>query len=233
MLRADNFKCLDGFELKLDGHALLMGLNGSGKSTVVELLDRLRRFWVAGDKTTDCFPSSTRTRWGSQRPQSFEIDLETDGHPLRLRVELGPPDKGQPVRIVEEDIDGVDISVRRRGEAPIEVGPGPIAGQQFLVPDELSALPLLFGKLAYLPGAVLAINDAGSFLPFRIEPSTMETMAQAPEAVLRFDGRNFPCWLLSQKRYSPTSVSRSSSVRPRFCRASIDSSLLPRAISSV
>jgi ATPase subunit of ABC transporter with duplicated ATPase domains len=31
----------------------------------------------------------------------------------------------------------------------------------------------------------------------------METMAQAPEAVLRFDGRNFPCWLLSQKRYSP------------------------------
>ena len=32
----DNFKCLDGFELKLDGHALLMGANGSGKSTVIE-----------------------------------------------------------------------------------------------------------------------------------------------------------------------------------------------------
>lgn len=201
-LRADNFKCLDGFELKLDGHALLMGLNGSGKSTVVELLDRLRRFWVAGDKTTDCFPSSTRTRWGSQRPQAFEIDLETDGHPLRLRVELGPPDKGQPVRIVEEDIDGVDISVRRRGEAPIEFAPG-LVGQQFLIPDELSVLPLLFGKFAHLPGAAWAINDAGSFLPFRIEPATMETMAQAPSAVLRFDGANFSSWLLSQARYFP------------------------------
>jgi AAA domain, putative AbiEii toxin, Type IV TA system len=202
-LRADNFRCLDGFELKLDGHALLMGLNGSGKSTVVELLDRLRRFWVAGDKTTNCFPSSTRTRWGSQRAQSFAIDLEAGGHPLHLRVELGPPDKGHPMRIVEEDIDGVDISVRRRGEAPIAFGPGPVAGQQFLVPDELSALPLLFGKLAHLPGAAWALHDAGSFLPFRIEPATMETMAQAPDAVLRFDGRNFPCWLLSQERYFP------------------------------
>lgn len=221
-LRADNFKCLDGFELKLDGHALLMGLNGSGKSTVVELLDRLRRFWVAGDKTTDCFPASTRTRWGSQWPQAFEIDLETDGHPLHLRVELGSPDKGQPVRIVEEDIDGVDISVRRRGEAPIEFGPGPIAGQQFLVPDELSVLPLLFGKLVHLPGAAWAINDAGSFLPFRIEPVTMETMARAPSAVLRFDGRNFSSWLLSQARYFPDSLRaierRAADVLPGFGR---------------
>lgn len=200
-LRADNFKCLDGFELKLDGHALLMGLNGSGKSTVVELLARLRRFWVAGDKATDCFPISTRTRWGSQRPQAFEIELETGGQPLGLRVVLGPPDKGQPVRIVEEDINGVDISVRRRGETPIEFGPVPIAGPQFLVPNELSMLPLLFGKLTNPPGAAVAIADAASFLPFRIEPATMATMAQAPDAVLRFDARNFSSWLLSQERY--------------------------------
>jgi predicted ATPase len=202
LLRADNFKCLDGFELALEGHALLMGLNGSGKSTVVELLARLRRFWVAGDKATDCFPGSTRTRWGSQRPQAFDLRLETAGQPLRLRVELGPADKGQPVRIVEEDIEGHDISVRRRGEAFIESGPGPIVQQQFLVPDELSALPLIFGQvMLQLPGAAFAMDDAASFLPFRIEPATMETMVQAASAVLRFDGRNFSSWLFSQYRY--------------------------------
>lgn len=203
LLRANNFKCLDGFELRLDGHALLMGLNGSGKSTVVELLDRLRGFWVAGDKSTDCFPGSTRTRWGSQQPQAFEIYLETSGHPLRLRVALGPADQGQPVRIVEEDIEGLDISVHRRGDVPIAFGPGHIIQQQVLVPDELSVLPLVFGKFTQLPGAALAMNDAASFIPFRIEPATMETMAQAPSAVLRFDGRNFSSWLLAHQRYSP------------------------------
>ncbi|HEX7841379.1 MAG TPA: AAA family ATPase [Kofleriaceae bacterium] len=205
LLRADNFKCLDGFELRLDGHALLMGLNGSGKSTVVELLARLREFWVAGDKATDCFPGSTRTRWGSQRPQAFELQLETAGRPLRLRVEFGAADQGQSVRIVEEDIQGHDISVRRRGEAFIESGRGPIVQQQFLVPDELSALPLIFGQLVQqLPGVAFAMDDAASFVPFRIDPTTMATMAQAPNAALRFDGHNFSSWLLARQRYSPS-----------------------------
>lgn len=203
LLRADNFKCLDGFELRLDGHALLMGLNGSGKSTVVELLDRLRGFWVAGDKATSCFPGSTRTRWGSQWPQAFELHLETDGHPLLLRVELGPADKGEPVRIAEEDIDGGDLTVRRRGNAPIELGPGDVTQQQLLVPDELSVFPLVFGGFTQLPGAIRAIDEAGGFTPFRIEPARMETMVQAPNAVLRFDGHNFSSWLLARQRYSP------------------------------
>lgn len=205
LLRADNFKCLDGFELPLDGHALLMGLNGSGKSTVVELLYRLRRFWVAGDKATDCFPRSTRSRWESSRPQAFEIQLETGGRPLRLRVELGPAEEGQPVRIVEEDIDGVDISVRRRGDAPIEFGTGPSVPQQFLIPDELSALPLLLGKPAQWPGAASAVADAASFAPYQIDPAGMETMARVPSAALCSDGSNFSSWLLSRERYFPNS----------------------------
>ena len=70
------------------------------------------------------------------------------------------------------------------------------------MPDELSALPLVFGKFTQLPGATFAMDGAASFLPFRIEPATMETMAQAPSAVLRFDGRNFSSWLLALERYS-------------------------------
>lgn len=42
-LRVDNFGCLVNFELRLERMQLLLGPNGSGTSTVFEILRRLQR----------------------------------------------------------------------------------------------------------------------------------------------------------------------------------------------
>ena len=53
--RADNFRCLVNFELRLGRIVLLLGPNGAGKSTIFDLLERLRRLVVDGARIDDCF----------------------------------------------------------------------------------------------------------------------------------------------------------------------------------
>ena len=75
-LYVHNYKALVNFELRFEGHALLMGANGAGKSSVLEVLSPLRRVIVDGDRIAECLPSATVTRWGDHKVQRFEIDLE-------------------------------------------------------------------------------------------------------------------------------------------------------------
>jgi predicted ATPase len=74
----DNFRCLVNFELKLDRLNLLMGENGSGKTTVFEVLRRLQRFLVNRLHVDEAFPSYSLTRWQQVNTQKFEIELTVD-----------------------------------------------------------------------------------------------------------------------------------------------------------
>ena len=85
-LFVDNYKALVNFELKLDGHALLMGANGSGKSSVLEVLGLLRRIVVGGESVADCLPRSTFTRWSNQDHQRFELDLDFEGEAFHYQL---------------------------------------------------------------------------------------------------------------------------------------------------
>ncbi len=44
-IEVDNFKSLDGFDLELSRFTCLIGLNGSGKSTVLQAVDFLARLF--------------------------------------------------------------------------------------------------------------------------------------------------------------------------------------------
>ena len=96
----DNFRCLVNFELRLGRLNLLLGENGTGKSSVFEVLQRLRHF-VGGDtKVTTAFPASDLTRWQTTRLQRFEIDLTIgpDAYSYALLVEHFENRKGMRVK---------------------------------------------------------------------------------------------------------------------------------------
>ncbi len=76
---ADNFRCFTNFELRLDRLNLLLGENGSGKTSVFELLHRLQRFLGGEAKVRDVFPSGDLTRWQEDATQRFEISIAADG----------------------------------------------------------------------------------------------------------------------------------------------------------
>ncbi|NES24282.1 MAG: ATP-binding protein [Symploca sp. SIO3E6] len=75
----DNFRCLVNFEIKFeDNVSLFLGANGSGKTTVFEVLRKLRKF-IIGDsdaRVLQVFPKADLTRWETRLIQKFELDLE-------------------------------------------------------------------------------------------------------------------------------------------------------------
>jgi ATPase subunit of ABC transporter with duplicated ATPase domains len=78
---ADNFKCLVNFEW-VPGSTpicLMLGPNGSGKTTVFECLEALRAFATGDGQLDDLFPASTLTQWQNVPTQSFEIEWEREG----------------------------------------------------------------------------------------------------------------------------------------------------------
>jgi ATPase subunit of ABC transporter with duplicated ATPase domains len=87
---ADNFRALVNFELRPGRLSLLLGENGSGKTTVLEVLGSLRDLIVLGSLTTVLF-AYMRTKWETRDVQRFELDLEEDGGTYRYALEIQHP----------------------------------------------------------------------------------------------------------------------------------------------
>lgn len=78
-LYVHNYKCLVNFEINFDKDiSLFLGANGSGKSTVFEVLTKLRRTVVDGDKVAKTFNHTDSPRWLNHEDSDirFELDIE-------------------------------------------------------------------------------------------------------------------------------------------------------------
>lgn len=199
-LRIDNFKCLDGFELELTGHALLMGLNGSGKSTVVEVLDRLGRFFVGGEKAGACFPGSTRTQWKvDSRKQTFDLQFEAFGRLIDVSLTVDQREQDGQIIVAQESVTSPGF-VLDRNETQVRIS---FEQQKFnsLVMHDRSAVPLLDNtELRLLVNSGEILQAVSSILSYRLDPASMSAL-QSADTGLQFDGRNFVGWLLWMKNH--------------------------------
>lgn len=73
-LYVDNFRALVNTDLPLARRSLLMGANGTGKSTFGDVLVRLQWMLLGQAKTDDIFTVDTLTRWQTVPQQRIEID---------------------------------------------------------------------------------------------------------------------------------------------------------------
>ena len=86
-----NFRCFLNFEYKPERKQLLVGANGSGKSSLLEAVRLLKGF--LRDERTDTIRAafwSGRTRWLEEQKQVFEIEAELGGDLYLYRLELQP-----------------------------------------------------------------------------------------------------------------------------------------------
>jgi len=87
-LYVNNFRCLVNFELKLDRINLLLGVNGSGKSSVFDVLRKLQDFIIWEEPASDVFLPRDKTLWLKLDEQRFEIDIVLDGDIYSYKLKI-------------------------------------------------------------------------------------------------------------------------------------------------
>ncbi len=71
----DNYRCFSQFEYKPSGFELLLGENGSGKSSIFEVLEALQEVVTTAVPTDKVFPAETLTGWTDESVQTFRLGM--------------------------------------------------------------------------------------------------------------------------------------------------------------
>lgn len=102
----DNYRCFVNFELQFDELTILLGANGSGKSSILDVIFAVRRLLSGVAKITDpdIFPPSTLTRWQKRSLQVVELDVEIEDESYRYRLEIDHDINQQLARVKSETL---------------------------------------------------------------------------------------------------------------------------------
>lgn len=76
-LYADNFRCFENFEVRFSEANLLLGRSGTGKTSVLDVLGRLRDLITRSLKVDQVFPAQDRSYSQLRNEQRFELETET------------------------------------------------------------------------------------------------------------------------------------------------------------
>ena len=101
----DNFRCFVNFEWKPGSRQLILGRNGSGKSSLLDALFCVRQFAFHGGFIDDLYSSRQLTRWLRQSPQTFEIEAQLEHGTYVYRLVIKPDQAPEPQpRVVWEGV---------------------------------------------------------------------------------------------------------------------------------
>jgi len=204
---ADNYRCLVNFELNFDRLTLLMGPNGGGKSSVLDLLCAIRRLVTDNARATDVLPASDLTRWSGQTDQTFELHVQSKCglFTYRLVNHYEPDLRKQKLHEERLLLDGkplfsfVDNEVQLYHDDHV---PGP----KYTADWSFSALAnVLTGrpdnqKLTWFK------NWLNDMFILSLQPKAMLSESKDESAWLNRDGTNFSSWyrFLSQEHQDKT-----------------------------
>lgn len=103
---ADNFRSFTNFELRPAKATLLLGENGSGKTSVLDALWALRSVARGGEEVAQALPPLSRTAWERRNAQRFELEVQGNGgmYLYTLEIEHAEPGPLTPSSIRSETV---------------------------------------------------------------------------------------------------------------------------------
>ena len=219
---ADNFRCLGNFEFQPKQLNLLLGDNGSGKTSLFEVLQCIRDLVIGGGSVSALFSIHKKTLWDLRDIQSFEIEIDGLGGTFSYRLEIQHP---LPSASAKSYIKGERLDF---GGKPLFRYSG---GEVQLFEEDHS------------PGAVFPFKPEHSFLPnlesqnsklqwfksfiagmsvFQLNPFSLDPFSQRDESYLALNGSNFVSWLRYLSEENPAAKleteNRLAEIMPSFQR---------------
>lgn len=145
-LYVHNFRCLENFELPIAGKpsSLLIGKNGSGKSTVSFALEVFQSIARGTNRVGQLLKPADFSRGRSDVPMRFEIGAKLDSTVYHYSLALELPVGFKELRVAEEklSVNGTDIYSRNSSEVCL-TRTSPEREAKFLIDWHLVALPII------------------------------------------------------------------------------------------
>jgi AAA domain, putative AbiEii toxin, Type IV TA system len=190
---ADNFRALVNFEFRPGHLSLLLGGNGSGKTSVFDALGKLHDLIVLGLPASELF-AFTLTRWETRDVQRFEVDVQGSGGTYRYALEIQHPEEalGKPfIRSEQVTFDGAVLYRFSAGEVHL-YRDDQSAGPVFPFRPDQSFLPNLDPPGAKQMARLAEFKDLmAGFWVGQPNPFIIDLVSKQDQVFLTRDGRNF------------------------------------------
>ena len=198
----DNFRCFSNFELKPGRINLLFGLNGSGKSSFLDVFDRIIGLILDGRDVDECFAETDLTRWDTRRKQRLELDLGINDETFTYGATLECSSPGGGMALRDERVtcgdrilfryeDGYVHLYKREGSEGANFS---FRGNRSFIAG-IEERPETVDLMSFL-------TRLRSLRTYKLEPAKMGSVTQEERQRLLKDGANFASWYrhLSQER---------------------------------
>lgn len=206
-LYVDNVRCLSNFELTPAQVSVLVGANGVGKSTVLEVLRALFVLLNADAPSIQTlFGPGSCTRWDSRKLQKVELDVSEPGgqdFSYSLEIEHDPDKRATVIRQERLIGNGQLLYSSSNGEVQL-FGDDASANPRtrFPVDPRRSFLPVLEPR-----GDNKGITAFKNWLTrcwlFKLRPEQLDPFSESEARAIATDGRNFVSWYRTLQQEAP------------------------------
>jgi predicted ATPase len=193
-LYIDNYRCLVNFEHRPARKELILGRNGSGKTSFLDALLFLREFSAEGRSFEHFLVLSQRTRWLDRPEQTFEIDAELSGGSYVYRLVIEPFGDPPRPRVRSETVhfDGKPIFEFKTGEVHLYNDQFKHKVAYDFDPNR-SALAMIAPRVDNL--LLVRFKEwLATLYCFRINPFRMPARAEGESLSSNADLSNFAAW---------------------------------------
>lgn len=199
-LYIDNFRGCTNLDIPFgQGMTLLLGENGTGKSTVFDVLRKIQLLIRDGEKLASYFSPNDLTRWQSRSDQIFEIEITRDSESFLYTLVIEYQPDNNLLRIQKE-------SLFLDGKPLIEAGLTEQSYEVQLYRDDSSKGPVFPSDwhrscISLVPSGKDNRNMTWfrerleRFIIARIDAPMMDSISESEATYLSSDMHNFPSWL--------------------------------------
>lgn len=189
----NNYRCLVNFEIKFDAMTLLLGRNGTGKTSLLDILHSIRRLITGSERVDEVFSPEDMTAWVNLPKQVFELSVEGNGGLYDYRLVLDYNDKSDRLQVDSEALRLNDKPLFdfAKGEVNVYRDEGP--GLYYLADPARSGLTVATdidrsGKIEWFKSWLEKL------FVLSIQPKTMRATSKSEAVRLDLYGTDFVSW---------------------------------------